>query len=276
MSRKLLFLELIDFIECHILNDNLIDEIAEFTGYSKRYIYTIFKHYAGMNIGEYIRRRRLTKSAILLKYTQKNIYNISIEMNFSSQQAFCRAFKKQFKISPLQFRKVDGIECKGLLMPLSEEKNDYSYNIVFMESIMLKTSTLKYKENVLNNYCKRSASLKLKHIMKFSTNNTYVSSVIDISGDMRMVVNVNSFIGVESNDFNYCTHAGLYAKFKFKGTWLSYIEYSRNCFLALNENVLPHPVLEKIVITCPDTNNPDCHVSMYVPISSTFIGDIIR
>ncbi|WP_105456390.1 hypothetical protein [Escherichia coli] len=74
---------------------------------------------------------------------------------------------------------------------------------------MLKTSTLKYKENVLNNYCKIGAILKLKHIMKFPTNNTYISSTIKVSGDMRMVVDANSFIGAESDDFNYCTYAGV-------------------------------------------------------------------
>ncbi|EPQ7464183.1 helix-turn-helix transcriptional regulator [Escherichia coli] len=269
-DHELLFLAIVNFIEKNIGNDKIIDELVNVMGYSKRYIYGVFKRYAGLSIGDYIRRRKITKAAILVKYTEKSIGNIAMELNFSSQQSFCRAFKKQFRVSPTQYRIEKEMNCKGLLKRISKENYNYMYEIVFKKSIMLKTTTLRYKENILKDHCKRGSFLKLKIIMELSKskNNVYVSSTIQPDNETRQLINVISLIGTESNDFNHCTHQGTYAMFKFNGLWINYLEYSRNCFITFDKAIAPYPVIEEIIILEADNmHNPNCNIAMYIPIN---------
>lgn len=267
---KKLFWEIIDIIENNITEDKLIDKIVSNIGYSKRYVYSIFKFYAKMNIGMYIRRRKLTKAAILVKYTRKNICNIALDMNFSSQQTFCRAFKRQFNVSPKQYRMERKIICFGLFGRILKEESDYKYEVVFKKQVILKTTTLKYKENILRNHCRRGYSLKLKTILELSKSSqrVYVSSTIQPVKDEKQFVDVISIIGIEDGKYGYSTRQGLYAKFEFNGLWIDYIEYSRNCFISMDREIEPYPVIEEVVIDeRSNMYNPKCYVILYIPIT---------
>ncbi|WP_432276495.1 AraC family transcriptional regulator [Escherichia coli] len=50
-----------------------VDEVAAISGYSKRYLQKIFEEVVGMTISKYIRKRKLTQGAILIKLTKKFI-----------------------------------------------------------------------------------------------------------------------------------------------------------------------------------------------------------
>lgn len=270
MLKEDLFWVIIDFIENNITNEHLIDELVENMGYSKRYIYTIFKHYAGINIGMYIRKRKLTKAAILVKYTKKNIGNIAMDLGFCSQQSFCRAFKMQFNISPNKYRKKKEMECRGLLKRMSKEKYNYEYKIVLKKSIRLQVTTVKYKENILKEHGRRGASLKLNTIQKLAIRNipVYIISTIQPSNNTKQLIDITSHVGViNDNPSNFHTNYGLYAEFRFYGTWFNYIEYSRNCFITLDKTIAPCPVIEKINIDkFSDYRNPICYIVMSIPI----------
>ncbi|HCX7756935.1 TPA: helix-turn-helix domain-containing protein, partial [Escherichia coli] len=85
-------------------NNIRVSDVEKISGYSKRYIQRIFKKITGMNIGTYIKKRKLTQAAILLKLTKKKIKHISMDLNFSTQQTFTRAFLREFKVTPLAYR----------------------------------------------------------------------------------------------------------------------------------------------------------------------------
>lgn len=48
-----------------------VNEVANISGFSKRYIQKIFKERVQMPISTYIRKRRLTQAAIFIKLTKK-------------------------------------------------------------------------------------------------------------------------------------------------------------------------------------------------------------
>ena len=91
-----------------------VSDVEKISGYSKRYTQKIFKNITGMNISTYIKKRRLTQTAILLKLTKKKINHISMDLNFSTQQTFTRAFQREFKVTPLMYRNETGIDCSRL------------------------------------------------------------------------------------------------------------------------------------------------------------------
>jgi AraC family transcriptional regulator len=90
-----------------------LNQIAFFSNYSPWHFHRIFSNFHGETIGDYIKRLRLEKSAYALKITNFPILEIAIETGYASNEAFTKAFKKQFGLTPIQFRKS----------PLPNEKN---------------------------------------------------------------------------------------------------------------------------------------------------------
>lgn len=83
----------------------LLNNLAQIIGYSKFHATRYFKKLTGITFREYISLRRLTFSAIELKETDESILNIAIKYGFSSQEAFTRAFKRTYNITPKIYRK---------------------------------------------------------------------------------------------------------------------------------------------------------------------------
>ena len=100
---------------------NLVDEIdlcirngwdAELTlkalagnlGYSEYYISRKFREISGMPLGVYLRQRRLAFALKALRDTDRGILDIALDHGFSSHEAFTRAFRKSFGITPSAYR----------------------------------------------------------------------------------------------------------------------------------------------------------------------------
>lgn len=65
----------------------------------------LFRAYTGDTIGNYIRGRRLSLALQQLMQTPRmRILDVAIEFQFGSQEAFTRAFKNQFNITPGQLK----------------------------------------------------------------------------------------------------------------------------------------------------------------------------
>lgn len=96
----------IDYIEANLVQKIELDHVAENAFISKFHYTRIFHSVVGTPIMEYIRRRRLTEAAKELLETDKKIIDIALKYQFGSQEAFTRAFKKMFHISPMGCRKL--------------------------------------------------------------------------------------------------------------------------------------------------------------------------
>jgi AraC family transcriptional regulator len=94
----------IDFIEDNLHNELTLNEIAYKVHFSMHHFHRIFHSFVGESLTEYIRRRRLTKAAHLLRNTQSRILDIAFVSGFNSQEAFTRAFQNMFDITPGQYR----------------------------------------------------------------------------------------------------------------------------------------------------------------------------
>lgn len=73
MTKKEIITSVIKRIEAKLQKrENIsVDEVAAISGYSKRYIQKISQEIIGMKISKYIKKRKLTQAAILIKLTKK-------------------------------------------------------------------------------------------------------------------------------------------------------------------------------------------------------------
>ncbi len=99
------FFKSIDFIENNLNERISIHEIAGASFQSTYHFSRIFKALVGDSPKEYLRKRRLSLAANNLLNNDDPVIKIALDCQFESQEAFTRAFKKHFKVTPAKYRK---------------------------------------------------------------------------------------------------------------------------------------------------------------------------
>lgn len=74
-------------------------------GYSEYYVSRKFKEVSGMQFRDYLWARRLAFALKELRDTPKGILEIALNYGFSSQEAFSRAFKEAYGLTPGEYRR---------------------------------------------------------------------------------------------------------------------------------------------------------------------------
>lgn len=95
----------IRYVHHHTNAHITVADVAEYVGFSRGYLSTLFKEQLGFELSAFIRRCKLEESRELLRYSDKSIAEISSYLCFSSQSHFQNCFKKQYNITPQQYRR---------------------------------------------------------------------------------------------------------------------------------------------------------------------------
>jgi AraC family transcriptional regulator len=95
----------INFIESNLDNTVKLEDLAKIACYSPYHYHRVFKQAVGQTPVDYLRKRRLARSAQELACTDERIVDIALKYQFSSQESFTRAFTHEYGISPAKFRK---------------------------------------------------------------------------------------------------------------------------------------------------------------------------
>lgn len=82
-----------------------VGDVARYVGFSKSYFSAYFKENLGFTVSDFILRCKLEEGRRLLQFTNKPISTISTFLCFSSQSHFQTAFKKQFGMTPNNYRR---------------------------------------------------------------------------------------------------------------------------------------------------------------------------
>ncbi|MCI9315231.1 MAG: helix-turn-helix transcriptional regulator [Lachnospiraceae bacterium] len=113
---------LIDEIDVYIKrndNDSLsLGYLSRKFGYSEFHLSKKFKEISGMQFRDYLRYRRLAFALKELRDTETGILDIALQYGFSSHEAFTRAFKEAYGITPSEYRRHPGpVALRTILKP---------------------------------------------------------------------------------------------------------------------------------------------------------------
>lgn len=101
-----LFEQAVEYIHEHYMNELTIPMLAARSGVNRNQIAYAFNKNVGMGPGEYLLRYRLNRSKELLLECEATVRDIAQLAGFSDPYYFSRAFKKQFGMSPVAFRRI--------------------------------------------------------------------------------------------------------------------------------------------------------------------------
>ena len=92
-----------DYIETHLDTNITMADLANVSRYSPWYSYRLFVDLIHMTPAVYIRRLRLSKSALRLRDERVKIIDVAFDYGFESVDGYQRAFYKEFGCNPYEY-----------------------------------------------------------------------------------------------------------------------------------------------------------------------------
>ena len=106
------------YVERHFTREITLDEIASAAGVSPFYLTRAFAIATGHSIMRYVRGRRLTEAARALAQGAPDILTVAVEVGYGSHEAFTRAFRDQFGVTPVQLKTERRLDTINLMEPV--------------------------------------------------------------------------------------------------------------------------------------------------------------
>ena len=106
------------FIETNFEKEFTLDDVAAVAGLSKFHLVRAFGTYFGKSVMRYARERRLSEAAKQLAVTDDGILDIALQYGYNSHEAFTRAFKDQFGVTPTSIRRARSVKTIEIVEPL--------------------------------------------------------------------------------------------------------------------------------------------------------------
>ena len=111
-------LKAIWYIESHLGDALTLDEIAAIGGVSRFHMVRAFAAATGLSVMRYVRARRLSEAARALAGGAPDILNLALEADYGSHEAFTRAFRDHFGVTPEAVRAASCVDKLRLQEPI--------------------------------------------------------------------------------------------------------------------------------------------------------------
>lgn len=153
-----------EFIDQNLESDLSLNTVSEIAFFSAFHFHRVFKFVIQETLHEYIKRRRIEKSASDLLHKNITATEIAHKYGFSDNSSYSRAFKKYFGVSPTEFKNQNPnrfSKIRQLKSKNGQEYPDYEKYICVI--------------NNLKNWIKMNAKIEIKEMSKMDL--AYVSSI---------------------------------------------------------------------------------------------------
>ncbi len=92
-----------DYIRDHIQDEITLADLAAASSFSPWYARRLFMEHLNMTPAVYIRRLKLSKSALRLRDENISVLDVAISMGFGSVDGYQRAFRREFGCNPKEY-----------------------------------------------------------------------------------------------------------------------------------------------------------------------------
>jgi AraC family transcriptional regulator len=111
------------FIESHFHGELSLDDIAGCGCVSRFHLSRAFEAATGYAVMRYVRARRLTEAARRLASGAPDILAVAIDAGYGSHEAFTRAFREQFGLTPDALRAQGHLDNIALVEPIKMDES---------------------------------------------------------------------------------------------------------------------------------------------------------
>lgn len=94
-----------DYIEAHLNEEITLSDLAQAALFSPWYCYRLFQRHLGVTPAEYIRKLRLSRSALRLRDERCRVTDVAYDLGFGSVDGYTRAFHREFGCNPSEYAK---------------------------------------------------------------------------------------------------------------------------------------------------------------------------
>ncbi len=105
------------YIESHRGDTIELADVAAACGVSRFHLARVFQGLTGRSVMGYTRSRRLSEAARALAFGEDNILTIALDASYGSHEAFTRAFREQFEVTPTDIRAARTVQNLQLVEP---------------------------------------------------------------------------------------------------------------------------------------------------------------
>lgn len=95
-----------DYIEANLEREITLADLARQANFSPWHAHRLFRQYVGLTPAEYIRRLRLSRSALRLKAGGCRVIDAAFDLGFGSVDGYTRAFSRQFGCTPGEYART--------------------------------------------------------------------------------------------------------------------------------------------------------------------------
>ena len=106
------------FFESHLAGELTLDEIAGVGGVSRFHMVRAFAAATGFSVMRYVRARRLSEAARALANGAPDILSLALDADYGSHEAFTRAFRDHFGVTPEAVRSSARLDNLQLQEPI--------------------------------------------------------------------------------------------------------------------------------------------------------------
>ena len=107
------------YIESHLGAPLTLDEIAGVAGVSRFHLVRAFAEATGFSVMRYVRARRLSEAARQLAAGAPDILSLALDADYGSHEAFTRAFRDHFGVTPETVRATPCLKTLKLQEPIT-------------------------------------------------------------------------------------------------------------------------------------------------------------
>src|SRR6201986_3144803 len=103
------------YIESHLASELTLDEISAVAAVSRFHMVRSFAAATGFSVMRYVRTRRLSEAARELARGAPDILTLALDADYGSHEAFTRAFRDHFGMTPEAVRAATCLDHLKLL-----------------------------------------------------------------------------------------------------------------------------------------------------------------